>query len=63
MSVQDRDAPYVPGEPYEILVHDRLTHRTFVGYRCFRGHCHGRVCMVADRNTHNAYHNTLEVGR
>jgi len=35
---------------------------TYLYYRCYRGGCKGREVMVADRNTHNNYHNHVDNG-
>lgn len=51
---------YYPGEPYEFWApfwnDDPKEH---LWYRCFRGGCRGKACLVSDRRTHNAYHNRM----
>lgn len=49
---------YEPGDPYEFIGPDPFNlvkiHRM---YHCFRDGCKGRAVRVADRNTHNQFHN------
>lgn len=53
---------YEPGEPYEFYEAFMDGWPIVLRYRCFRGNCGGTAVQVADRNTHNAYHNKREAG-
>lgn len=55
-----RGTPYAPGEPYEFMMEGVLGIGPHLRYRCFRPGCGGMAIMVADRNTHNQYHNSHE---
>lgn len=47
---------YVPGEPYEFVGTSAVGDTLGLRYRCWRGNCDARAVLVADRVTHNQYH-------